>query len=90
MSALKAPAVEFTSKSEVPWNMVRLMGRMPPLAPAGTTSWNPSSSPDALMQWVGRSFRLLFSTMMLSIVWLASFDGSCREKDFIAGGEKID
>jgi len=70
--------------------MVRLIGKTPPLAFAGTFSWNPSSSPDALMQCVGSNFRLLSSTMMLSIVCLASLDGSCRENDFIAAAAEMD
>jgi hypothetical protein len=69
--------------------MVLLIGRMPPLALAGTFNWNPSNSPDALMQCVGSSLRLLSSTMMLSMVCLASLEGSCREKDFIARATKI-
>ena len=40
MSVLKdpPPCSETTSNSEVPWNMVRLIGRMPPFSSPGTTS----------------------------------------------------
>ena len=80
-SALKLPALLTTSNNEVPWNMVRFMGRIPPLAFAGTDSMNPSSSPAELMQWVGKSFMDVSSTMMLLMVCMASIEGVWREND---------
>lgn len=61
--------------------MVRFMGRIPPLALAGTDSMNPSSSPAELMQCVGRSFMDVFSTVILLMVCMASVDGVWREND---------